>query len=373
MEQPAVHELVGEVAELLRRDVAGDAVDAEPVVAELEHLAAAGAAEHFGHVGHAEPRAGAMDGGEDLLGDLGAVELREVRVGIETVVAVAAVVPALRGRLAEVVEQVAAAAGAQLAVPEHPAQPGERPFLFVRVLDLPDELLLGAPVGGGVEEDAVARLAVPAGAPGLLVVALEGLGQVVVDDEPDVRDVNPHPEGDRRHDDGGRLAREPFVGVAPNVVFEPRVVRQGFDPGVPQGGRHVLGLPAGEAVHDGGLAGLLAEHGDQHRQRTPLRADRVADVRAVEARDQELGVVHPEAFRDVGADARGGGGGQRHEGDLGQVLAERPEGQVVGPELVPPLRDAVRLVHGDEANAETARGSPGSRAARSARAPRRAA
>ena len=130
------------------------------------------------------------------------------------------------------------------------------------------------------------------------------------------------------------------------------MVRQGFDPGVPQRGGHVLRLPAGEAVHDRGLPRPLAQHGRQHGQRTPLRPDPVADVRAVEARDQELGVVHPQPCRDVGADTRGRGGGQRHEGDFGNLLAQRAQGQVVGPELVSPLRDAVRLVHRDETDAQ---------------------
>ena len=69
---------------------------------------------------------------------------------------------------------------------------------------------------------------------------------------------------------------------------------------------------------------------------------------------RELGVVHAEPLGHVGADARGGGGGERHEGDFGQFLAQRAEGQVVGPELVSPLGDAVRLVHRHEADPEAA-------------------
>ena len=51
-----------------------------------------------------------------------------------------------------------------------------------------------------------------------------------------------------------------------------------------------------------------------------------------------------ELLRDVVLDARGGGGGERHDRrrpQRGQPLAEEP---VVGPEVVPPLLDAVGLV-----------------------------
>ena len=72
------------------------------------------------------------------------------------------------------------------------------------------------------------------------------------------------------------------------------------------------------------------------------------EVRPVEAGDDGVGLLDPEALADVG-DHRGRG--RRGEGEhaLGPELA-CPDGEleVVGPEVVAPLRDAVRLVDGEE-------------------------
>ena len=43
-----------------------------------------------------------------------------------------------------------------------------------------------------------------------------------------------------------------------------------------------------------------------------------------------------------------GGRGQRHPGRVGKTLGEHRQADVLGPEIVAPLRDAVRLVDGDE-------------------------
>ena len=47
----------------------------------------------------------------------------------------------------------------------------------------------------------------------------------------------------------------------------------------------------------------------------------------------------------------GGGRGERVHRDAGELIAQPPELAVLGPEIVPPLADAVRLVDGDEPHA----------------------
>ena len=67
-------------------------------------------------------------------------------------------------------------------------------------------------------------------------------------------------------------------------------------------------------------------------------------VRSVEAGDDGVALLDPEAGADVGDD-RGGRGRREREHALGAELAcARRELQIVGAEVVAPLRDAVRLV-----------------------------
>ena len=89
------------------------------------------------------------------------------------------------------------------------------------------------------------------------------------------------------------------------------------------------------------------QRGELHVQRV-LGAHRVGEVRAVEARDEHPRVRQPQLLEDVAAHPLGGGRGERDEGSAGEGVAELAEVAVVGAELVPPLRDAVRLVDGDE-------------------------
>jgi hypothetical protein len=72
------------------------------------------------------------------------------------------------------------------------------------------------------------------------------------------------------------------------------------------------------------------------------------DVRPVEAPRQHEGVVHAEAFDDVGAHGAGAGGCERDHGRVPEALDDLVETEVVGAEVVPPRRDAVGLVDREE-------------------------
>src|SRR5690606_30657617 len=65
-------------------------------------------------------------------------------------------------------------------------------------------------------------------------------------------------------------------------------------------------------------------------------------------RDDELGIAHLEPCDDVFAHARRRRGGQREHLRFAEPLPLSPEPQVRGPEIVAPLRNAVRLVDGEE-------------------------
>ena len=77
----------------------------------------------------------------------------------------------------------------------------------------------------------------------------------------------------------------------------------------------------------------------------------VQEIRPVERADEFDRILQAELRCDVAADARGGGGRVRVHAHAGQQLAQASELAVLGPEVVPPLADAVRLVDRDEADA----------------------
>ena len=149
--------------------------------------------------------------------------LGRIHFGFRMVAIVAVVAILLLVVLTEVMEQVFAAAVGGFGVCR-----GLREQLF-------DDLLFGDRLLGGeffefvqilgvVEGDAKSFAVVTAGASGLLVVAFETLGHVVVDHEAHVRFVDAHAEGDGGHDDLGFLHQEVILvldacfGVEAGVV-----------------------------------------------------------------------------------------------------------------------------------------------------------
>ncbi len=108
------------------------------------------------------------------------------------------------------------------------------------------------------------------------------------------------------------------------------------------------------------------------RARVVLVDDRVADVRAVEARHEDPRVVEREALDDLGARLRIGGGGERDARHVREALVQQRKLQVLGPEVVAPLRDAVRLVDREQRDRRRCRAARGNAAWSGARARRRA-
>ena len=75
---------------------------------------------------------------------------------------------------------------------------------------------------------------------------------------------------------------------------------------------------------------------------------RQVDVRPVEATDDDLGVVHPQPAEDLVAHGRRRRRGQRQDRGAPERRDRVGKPEVVGPEVVAPLRDAVRLVDDEQ-------------------------
>ena len=190
------------------------------------------------------------------------------------------------------------------------------------------------------------------GAAGLLVVRLDGAGDVVVDDEPDVRLVDPHAEGVGRDGHRPRRVHEPLLIAGARGEVHPRVV--GEHGPVLQAGRqdrrHLVHRLARGAIDDG-AARLLAEQAEKLLRLlldlgdSPALVDQVG---AVEAGDDDGRLAQAELVQDVCADVLGRGGG---EGDTRRVAEPAPhlaQAQILRPKVMPPLADTVRLVHREQ-------------------------
>jgi hypothetical protein len=75
-------------------------------------------------------------------------------------------------------------------------------------------------------------------------------------------------------------------------------------------------------------------------------------IGAIEALPDGHGAREAEDPHDIGSGGRGGCRRERDRGRRAQLLPVSADRAVVWPELVPPLADAVRLVHGEQARVE---------------------
>ena len=98
---------------------------------------------------------------------------------------------------------------------------------------------------------------------------------------------------------------------------------------------------------------LVVDEAQQLGARIALLDDRIADVRPVEAADEDAGILQLQPFHDVAPRQRIGSRGERDARHAGIALVQHVERQVVLAEVVPPLTHAVRFVDGEEAEQPT--------------------
>ena len=160
--------------------------------------------------------------------------------------------------------------------------------------------------------------------------------------------VDAHAEGDGGHHHLQVIAQESLLHLAAPGGRQSRVVGRRGHTLFPQLARDLLHPLAAQRVDNARLTlpGLQKPH--KLIERLVFLQHRVVDVGAVEAADVLPGLRQPEHAHDVGAGLRIGGRGQGDDRYLWKVAAQHAELRVLGAEVVPPLRHAVRLVDGDE-------------------------
>ena len=213
------------------------------------------------------------------------------------------------------------------------------------------------------EEHALRALAVAPSAARLLIELRERRRHRDVNDVADVRLVDTHAERARRDDDAALVAAPRAVARRALLEGEPRVVS--LDVAALEARRarravdrtHELrsdrvALLAREAVHDAALLRALRDEVDELLRHGPQRALSEHDevhVRAVQAAAHRCdGCAHRERLDDVALHARRRRGGERDRGEGREGALEVAQLAVVRAKVVPPLRDAVRLVDDEE-------------------------
>ena len=114
---------------------------------------------------------------------------------------------------------------------------------------------------------------------------------------------------------------------------------------------HGIDVFAGGAVDDAALAGVAA-HIVRHKGVLAAGGlDPVVEVGAVKPGNDNLRVAQTQRLGDVVLDLAGGCGRKRtDDGPPGQAVDEVQDAQVAGAEILPPLADAVGLVHRQHGN-----------------------
>ncbi len=189
----------------------------------------------------------------------------------------------------------------------------------------------------------------------LLVVGDDGPGRLVVDDEPEVRLVVAHPQRARRHDRLDVVGQQPLLDRDPALRVDLAAVRLGGDPPGHEPLGDELGVALRERVDD---PGPLELRQPRREPREPVGLGGQLDHLEPQARAAQRPAVGPQRrgvgaraqlLLDVGDDAVVRGRRRPEHRDARRQQREHlGQPPVVGPEVVAPVRDAVRLVDHDE-------------------------
>src|SRR5690606_7156556 len=137
------------------------------------------------------------------------------------------------------------------------------------------------------------------------------------------------------------------------LVGQSRVVGQRRKALLGQERGEVVDLLARHAVDDTRIATPLGEKAQQLLARLLLGHDAVEDVRPVEAGEKALGIFQMQALDDFLAGTLVRGGSQGNARHRREELGQLAQLQVLGPEIMSPLRYAMGFIDGEQADLQT--------------------
>ena len=179
-------------------------------------------------------------------------------------------------------------------------------------------------IGGGVERDALGRLAVAAGAADLLPVGLDRRRRIGVDDVAHVGLVDAHAEGDGRDHHGGVRLQELLEPRRAHILVETGVIGQRRHAGGNQAFGQLVDAVARAGIDHAGALGPLGHQLQHAAVALPaLALGRQGQLGPREAVDELARVPELQLGADVVAGAGIGGGG---DGQARHVRERRRRG-----------------------------------------------
>ena len=198
------------------------------------------------------------------------------------------------------------------------------------------------------EQHGIRRRAVASGPPRLLEVRLNGVGQVHVCHEAHVGLVDAHAESVGGHHDAHAPRHPVFLADFLVEGRETGVVEMRVNSFLIEHGRQFPRAFAAAGV-DHCTAGHAAQDVQHFVYLVVRAAHHVAQIFPREAHAVDALAAEGEALHHVVHYLNGRRGGEG-EDRTGQYFTQFGNAQIVGAEVVAPLRDAVRLVHGNKRN-----------------------
>ena len=197
-----------------------------------------------------------------------------------------------------------------------------------------------------IKGQAVSSAAVAARAARLLIIAFEGLGNIVMDYITHVGLVDTHAESDRRDDHIDLLIQESILIRRTGNGIHAGMVRRHLDAVGGQQFGQLLDLFAAQAVDDSGFARITLDIADDLFGRIGLRTYLIKQIRPVERRFEHGRIEHTEVLLDIHLHLRRGRSGQRDQRGGTDIVDDRADAAVLRAEIVSPLGNTVRLVDG---------------------------
>ena len=172
-------------------------------------------------------------------------------------------------------------------------------------------------------------------------------------DEAHVRLIDTHAEGDGGDHHHAIFLQEGVLVTRARAGVQPGVIGQRLEAVLAQELAECLRLLARAAIDDAALAAMCLEEIGDLLAAPGFRPHRQPQVGPVEAMHEHRWLAPEQLIEDVGAGARIRRGGEcdgLHPAERGLDIAEA---EIFRPEIVPPLRDAMRFIDREQADVRT--------------------
>ena len=178
-----------------------------------------------------------------------------------------------------------------------------------------------------------------------------------MDHGPYIAFVDAHAEGVRGDDEADRPLRPSPLRAIAFLQWEAGVIGCGAEAGVREPVRDPKRFPALAHVDDRSTRRALRD-AKQPAELVLAARNPEGELGPSEVATQHMWFPEAQLFLDVGHHPFGGRGRERDHRHLREVLPQVADGQVGRPEVIPPLRDAMRFIDGDEGDGETIHACP---------------